>query len=228
MKNISLDLSGRIDPITVNLLTLLRDASARANAEFFVVGAAARDLLLEKGFGISVGRRTQDIDLGVMVSGWDAYGKLKGDLISTGYFVSKEKNEYRLFFNGTLPVDITPFGGVESPPGSIAWPPAQVIQMNVLGFQEALEHSLEIRIGPDQTVRVASLAAMAALKLIAWSDRRHLYPEKDIGDLVLILRNFSSAGNEERLYGDFSDLLETKDSIWSTQGQGCLAMISLK
>jgi predicted nucleotidyltransferase len=210
MKNISLDLSGKVDPITVNLLTLLRDTSVRASAEFFIVGAAARDLLLEKGFGISVGRRTQDVDLGVMVSGWDDYGKLKDDLISTGYFVSKEKNEHRLFFNETLPVDMIPFGGVESPPGSIAWPPGQVIQMNVLGFREALDHSLEIRVGPDHIVRVASLAAMAALKLIAWSDRRHLYLEKDIGDLVLILRNFSSAGNEERLYGDFSDLLETE------------------
>ena len=162
----------------------------RVNSDFFVTGVTARDLILEKGFGISIGRKTQDVDLGVMVDGWGAYNRLKEILISTGHFVSDRKVTHRLLFKGSLPVDMIPFGDIESPPGSIAWPPDQAIRMNVLGFQAAWENALNVRIGLDLTVYMASLSAMAVLKLIAWKERRNEAPEKDIADLALLLRNY--------------------------------------
>lgn len=104
MKNISLDLSGKIDSVTVDLLSTLNEAAKKADAGFFVTGAAARDLILEQGYGISSGRKTQDVDLGVMVDGWDAYNRLKEILTSTGRFVSDRKVTHRLLFKGSLPV----------------------------------------------------------------------------------------------------------------------------
>ncbi len=52
MTDISLDLSGKIDSLTADLLSALTEVAKKANAEFFVTGAAARDLILEQGYGI--------------------------------------------------------------------------------------------------------------------------------------------------------------------------------
>ncbi len=210
MTNISLDLSGKIDPLTADLLSALTEAAQKANVDFFVTGAAARDLILEQGYGISTGRRTQDIDFGVMVNGWEVYDQLKGLLVATGHFAPERNVIHRLRYRGTLPIDIIPFGEIESPPGSVTWPPDQAIRMNVLGFRDAWKSVLIVRVGPALTIRCVSLSGMAVLKLIAWNERRDESPEKDIADLALLLRNYGQAGNDERLYGDHSNWLEAE------------------
>lgn len=50
-----------------------------------------------------------------------------------------------------------PFGDIESPPGSIAWPPDQAIRMNVLGFQDAWDNALTVQVSPNLTIHFISL-----------------------------------------------------------------------
>jgi predicted nucleotidyltransferase len=45
------------------------------------------------------------------------------------------------------------------------------------------------------------------LKLLAWNDRG-LEDSRDARDFALLLRSYSEAGNEDRLYGDEISLLE--------------------
>jgi predicted nucleotidyltransferase len=52
------------------------------------------------------------------------------------------------------------------------------------------------------------LPGLAILKLIAWNDRRHEVPQKDAADLALVLRKYAEAGNEDRLYQEYPDLLK--------------------
>lgn len=44
-----MDLSGKIDPSILRVLRHVSDAAEELNTPFFLVGATARDLLLEKG-----------------------------------------------------------------------------------------------------------------------------------------------------------------------------------
>jgi hypothetical protein len=39
MKNISLDLSGKIDPVTIDLLSKTKEVSKEIKVDFFVIGA---------------------------------------------------------------------------------------------------------------------------------------------------------------------------------------------
>ena len=208
MSNISLDLSGKIDPQTVELFSILSETAEKSQIGFFVTGATARDLILEQGFGITIGRKTQDVDFGIMVNGWDVYERLFDTLVSSGYFIREKNFHHRLRFKTHLPIDLIPFGGIESPPGSIAWPPDCEITMKVLGYQDVFRSALAVRLCPKLTIRIASLPGMAILKLIAWEERHNEFPEKDISDLALLLRNYSKAGNQNRIYRDHSEWLE--------------------
>ena len=212
MKNISLDLSGKIDAQTVDLLFTVSTVAEKLKIGFFVAGATARDTILEQGYLIQVGRKSQDVDLAVIVENWDVYTQLKRELISTGQFVDDPKAFYRLQFKSILPVDLIPFGTIESPAGSITWPPDYSMKMNVIGFEDAWKYTLIVRIQPTVTVRFASLPGLAILKLIAWSDWRYQVPQKDAADLALLLRKYAEAGNEDRLYQEYSDLLRQEGS----------------
>jgi predicted nucleotidyltransferase len=80
--------------------------------------------------------------------------------------------------------------------------------MNVLGFREAVDTPLQVDIGEGLTAPVVSLPALAILKLLAWQDRRTTR-NTNAGDLLLLIRNYHNAGNNERIWEVATDLLET-------------------
>jgi len=81
------------------------------------------------------------------------------------------------------------------------------VVMSVAGYAEALASALEVDAGNGLIVRVVSIPALAALKLLAW-DERGLLDNKDAQDLLFLLQHYHEAGNEVRLYEDTIDLLQ--------------------
>ena len=61
MTNISYNLSGKIDPVLVNILRLIHQETSSRGMLFFVVGATARDLLLNHCHDIWGQRATRDL-----------------------------------------------------------------------------------------------------------------------------------------------------------------------
>jgi predicted nucleotidyltransferase len=211
MNGTSLDLSSKIDAITRELLRSLNKITRELDIPYFVTGAMARDIILEHAYGIKSGLATKDFDLGVMVESWEHYQKLLKTLVSTGRFTVKDEVVYKLWFEGKLPVDLIAFGEVEAEDASISWPPEHSIKLNVMGFQDAWTHAVQVRVAPGQEARFVSPAGLAMLKVIAWQDRHLEMPRKDAADLTLLLTRYVEAGNQERLYEHHSDLLEAKD-----------------
>ena len=204
-----LDLSGKINGPILEILEAISNIAASLNIPVFVVGAAARDIILYYGYGIEMHRATEDVDFAVMVEDWDKFAQLKEEIIGTGIF-NQEREPQRFFYKGNFPVDIVPFGQISKPKDTIEWPEFKGIEMSTLGFKESFDNSILVRLrtAPDFEIRFASLAGLAAMKLISWKDK---YPErnKDAKDLVFIMRNYIDAGNSERIYdGKDSDILE--------------------
>lgn len=213
MKENLIDLSGKIDSLTVEILQTITKVAESLNTPFFVVGATVRDIILQYGYGIPTKRATQDIDFGVQVSDWEHYRHLREGLISTGKFTSDNKKAQRLLHEGSFPVDIIPFGAIANHDNSISWPPDNEVEMSTLGFEESYHNAFTVRVrsAPILDVQFASLPGLALMKIISWHDR---YPERnrDAKDLVLLMRNYLDAGNEERLFNEEVDLLEKVDS----------------
>ncbi|SDI75712.1 nucleotidyl transferase AbiEii/AbiGii toxin family protein [Paraburkholderia phenazinium] len=200
-----------LHPVTIALLGHVRDAAQQMGADFVVAGATARDIVLWHVYGIRAERATRDVDVAVCAISWTAHRELIARLEATGFFKADAKAEQSLTFEDTAvgksaPLDLVPFGPLEAPEGTITWPKGE-FAMNVLGFQEAVATALQIEIGEGLVVPVVSLPALALLKILAWRDRR-TSKNTDASDLLLVLRNYHEAGNEERIWESATDLLD--------------------
>ena len=197
----------------IQVVRFVQRAALDLSIEFVMVGATARDIVLQSVFGLSAGRRTLDIDFGLAVEDWNQFAALKSELVATGNFQPVNRVSQRLLYRRELLaaeskiVDLIPFGAVEDKSGAVAWPPSRDIVLNVAGFREVLASAILVQMEPDLIVPVASLAGLAVLKLLAWVARRQ-ETNKDANDLLRLLKDYGNAGNEDRLYGEELHLLE--------------------
>jgi predicted nucleotidyltransferase len=203
-----LDLSGKIDPLSVALFEAVSEEAGSLGIAFFVVGATAGDMILELGHGLPSKRATLDRDFGVRVSSWAEFEKLKKLLLASGLF--KETLEVQqLLYRGKLRVDILPFGGIAGTRREIRWPPDEDVVMSVAGFEDAYRAALDVRVraDPPLDILVASTPGLTILKLISWADRPH-ERRRDAIDLAFIVERYLDAGNNERLFEENIDLIE--------------------
>ncbi|MEJ2725154.1 MAG: nucleotidyl transferase AbiEii/AbiGii toxin family protein [Deltaproteobacteria bacterium] len=203
-----LDLSEKIDGFEIGLFETVVEVAESLSIPFFVVGAMARDIILSYGYGIETGRATQDIDLGVQVSDWEAYGQLREGLIATGEFRPDKKQAQRLIYKEPFPIDIIPFGAIADPDNSLSWPPKHEITMSTLGFEDAYHTSITVRLRakPALDIKFVSLPGLALLKIISWNENRPR-SDKDAYDLLLLMRTYLDAGNRDRLWNEEIDLV---------------------
>lgn len=208
MTSTLLNLSGKLPPITEDIIREIANAAVRQGIPFFIVGAFARDLILQFAYNIQTHRATNDIDFGIRVERWEQLEGLISALIGSGNFRKDSRQKQRLIYKESVPVDIVPFGQIEDASGSISWPPDYEIEMSALGFNEAYTDSITVLVANDVEVAVSSLAGLCLMKLVSWKERR---ANKDVSDLALIMTKYLEAGNEAKVYEDGSphtDLLD--------------------
>jgi predicted nucleotidyltransferase len=206
-----LDLSGKIDRVTVELFEAVLHVAQSIGVRFFVVGAAARDMILLHGYDVSTIRATTDIDLGVQVPDWKIYEQLKEGLVATGDF-TPDREPQQLTYKEALRIDVIPFGAITGPDNVLTWPSDYETKMNMLGFEESYHHAVAVRLRshPALDVRFASLAGQAVMKIIAWNDD-YSRGKRDAQDLLLIMSTYLEAGNQDRLFNEEKDLVDVED-----------------
>ncbi len=145
------------------LVVDLREAAP--GIDLLLVGAAARDVLLSYAHGIALARATHDADLALAVPNWDAFETLRRRLADSGIF-EPTPARHKLRHRSGIRIDLIPFGGVERPDGSIAWPPEYAEVMEVLGFAEARASAIEVRLPDSHILDVVALPMLAVLKVL--------------------------------------------------------------
>ena len=214
-----LDLSEKIDALTIAIFDAIVTIAIANDIRFFLIGATARDLILHYGYGVAVGRATEDIDLGVQVSNWTEFERLKEELLQINGFESTREIQ-RLLYQSHIPVDLIPFGDIQGQDNEIAWPTDQSMRMRVVGFEDAYQNAQWVRLRSDPTldVLVATPAGLATLKLIAWSDRP-TERGKDALDLAFLLRVYMDIGtHQKRLFSEHDDLSKADEFDYERAG----------
>lgn len=208
MNNIFSNISKKIDPSFADALSEVKKIADGLGISFFLIGAKARDCMLEYVYNIKSPRITEDIDLAVLVPNWQKYKTLTDALLATGNF-SKEKQKQRYSYKDTL-IDIVPFGPISGKNKEIKWPQECEVIMSTFGFEEICEHALTLRLrdNPVLDVKMPTIPGLAIMKLISWSERSSPDRQKDAKDLLFIMKNYEDAGIESRLYEKESSLLE--------------------
>lgn len=207
----SLDVSRKLDQVSIDLLLAVDSTAAGLGVTYFIIGAFARDVILGLCFGVDTGEATRDIDFGLMMDDWAQFDELRAQLVAHKEFTEHRDMPHRLTFRGVRQLDIVPFGDIERRPGEIAWPPEFTTVMSTVGLRQAHARALPITIAEGRSVPFASLAALTLLKLIAWSERGNAINRRDARDLGLLLTTYLRAGNEDRLYGEHAALLDEGD-----------------
>ena len=202
------------------VLSALEGVATPMGCDYCVIGATARDLSLHYAHGIDIRRATEDVDISVMVRDWDAFTRLRAGLTGSGAFAERDEAViHKLRHVGTkLPIDVVPFGGVERPDRTIAWPPDHAEVFDCFGLREAMAASSIAYLPGGTNVRVPSIPALAMLKLTAWRDRKHTYPGRDAGDLFLYLRHYISCGNMDSLATEHGDILDDPEFDYEPAG----------
>ena len=183
-------------------LGVIHEACTAAGVDYFVIGAAARDLLLQHVYGVRPLRATGDVDVAVTVGGWDEYDALVGRLVEDHDF-EPSGEEHRLRRAG-LVVDVVPFGRIGGDRHVIVWPGGGRV-MSVVGYREAYEAAVGVRIGDAPPVPVASLPGVGVLKLVAWSENPRGRPQDPV-DLCAIMTSYEGVV-EDRLFTEHGDVL---------------------
>jgi len=206
MNEILNDLSGKIDPSLIRVLSEIKAITEELKIDFFIIGATARDIVIQHFHGIRAPRMTRDIDIAVCLADWNEYSNLTEILLSKGVF-RKGNQKQRYIYKDTV-IDIIPFGKIAGPANEIRWPPDNDIIMRTIGFTDVYDSSITIRLGsnPPLDVKLASIPGLAVLKLLAWREKPSR--DKDAEDLLFIMHNYQNTGVQDRLYEDEPILLE--------------------
>jgi predicted nucleotidyltransferase len=201
-----------VNPILLEILSTIQVVTGKLGCDYLLVGATARDMLMTHVFGIDTRRATHDVDFAIVLDHWERFNALKAALVATGSFTPAADRVHLLHYKpaehgNAFPLDLIPFGGVEQEAHRIAWPPDMNVVMSVMGYAEALASALDVEAGNSLVIRVVSIPALAALKLLAWDDRG-LQDNKDAQDLLFLLQHYHEAGNGDRMYEEAFELLE--------------------
>ncbi len=219
MKSTLLDLSEKIEPTVIDAIAAVATVAEQLGIPFLIVGAAARDFLLEYGCGIKSGRATEDVDFGVQVHAWEEYERLVSVLQNSAGFIRDNKKRHRFHAPNSLLIDLVPFGPIAGRDQQIIWPLEENRAMSVEGFDSAMSAAVEVllRVDPRLFVRTASLPGLALLKIISWEDG---YPirARDAHDFYLIVNSYMETADIDRLGTDARDLVI--ESIPSLQDVG--------
>ncbi len=193
-----------LKPILEKLTTYFSDVDIR----FYVIGATARDIIMEI-HGEKSGRATHDLDIAIAISDWKEYKTIEEGIVNIDDFEKDTTQKQRFIFREVFELDIVPFGDIMKEDDKIFWPPDESFAMSVLGFSEVGDVTTEVNIDGNLSVNVASLAGIFILKISAWSDRHHK-SNKDADDIAFVINNYLSI-NEERAATEYYDQIYNDD-----------------
>ena len=177
----------RVDPGLTRVVVDLECGLRELGIPFGIVGALVPELLLD----VRPYRKTNDVDVVVVVAGLEDFEQLKGRLADYGF--TRTRRPHRLNHRDGGWVDILPFNkafardGLELEEGVI---------LNMAGFGHVVPNAVRIPIEGGPTLPVAPLPLHVLLKLVAFSDRAE---PKDLAGVLHCLEHYLE--DDDRRYG---------------------------
>lgn len=194
------------DDLVVEMLLAAIEAIEELGIEYFVVGAFARDIGMQaKGYQYPPSRKTQDVDLAVLVGSLEEYEALKLRIANIPGFSPHQIEPYRFIFKEAYEIDFLPFGGITDEKGQVELIAKATVILNMPGFDEIQPWTETVNTEEGVELKISSLPGVILLKLLAWEDRPER--EKDIHDIDYILKHFFDLHFEE-IYGEDSDITD--------------------
>ena len=188
---------------TISCLDILLSAQKDLELDFFLIGAAARDLIMKHAYDQTPFRATGDVDIAVSVRDWEEYHRIINYFESV-HGMTKIPGVLRVK-KDLVSIDILPFGEIANEAGQLIYPGGSTA-WSVIGFEEVNEAAVTISVSGKGEIKVASLPGVVILKMIAWSENPHNRPQDPIDICMIMMAYHDIVGND--LYESHIDLID--------------------
>ncbi len=177
----------RVDPDLTRVVVDLECGLRELGIPFGIVGALVPELLLD----VRPYRKTNDVDVAVVIPGLEDFERLKGRLADYGF--TRTRQPHRLDHRDGGWVDILPFDEASARDGLEL---EEGVILNMAGLAHVVPNAVRIQIEGGPTLPVAPLPLHVLLKLVAFSDRA---APKDLAGVLHCLEHYLE--DDDRRYG---------------------------
>jgi predicted nucleotidyltransferase len=194
-----------LKPVLEELIPVFEEAGIK----FYIIGAVARDIILEL-YDEKSKRVTMDLDIAIAINDWSAFDVLATQIVSLPNFTKDTKQQQKFLYKSNFEIDIVPYGGIKNQNDKIFWPPDESFAMTVLGFEEVEDSLLKIQIDEEVNFEIVSLEGVFLLKLFAWKDRSNK-TTKDAEDLGFLLNNYFNINRDSSFDEPYNKVYDLED-----------------
>ncbi|ACU57516.1 nucleotidyl transferase AbiEii/AbiGii toxin family protein [Chitinophaga pinensis] len=195
----------------LEMLTALQEVLKKLNIDFYLVGALARDISLSHDPNFAPKRKTNDVDIAILLATEEQFYQVKNTLLESGDFTAHETEAVKLFYKNIIELDLLPFGDIENENRETKIGQPRLFIIDVPGFMEVFPEAETYSLGEGTTLKVCPIEGLVLLKLIANDDRPGRI--KDIGDIEHIISVYFDLKTIEiyEEYLEVMDLYEAHD-----------------
>lgn len=186
-----------------------------------MVGAIARDIRLSTQEGFAAKRKTNDVNLAILLDDEEQFYAIKEALIATGLFEGSSYKAIKLIYKGAIEVDLLPFGEIENEERQLLLSRHTLLVMDMNGFKEVYPFTETIKVANDLVLNVCSLEGLVILKLIANYDN----PDrtKDITDIEHFIEVYFDLITNE-IYSNYMNVMD----LYNTEQNNYLRLVSAR
>jgi len=192
------------DPLLLELFAEVDVVLKNFNLDYFLIGAIARDIQLSSKTAFAAKRKTNDIDIAVLIDSEDLYHEITTALIATGNFEASDHNPIKFIYNKSIELDLLPFGAIEDEE-RILHLNKGILSMDMNGFKEVYPFVQIHSMGANLELKVCSLEGLVLLKLISNHDNPSR--TKDLTDIEHLVEVYFEL-NTEDIYNNYLALMD--------------------
>jgi len=199
----------------------LEEVFLKFGIDFFIVGAVARDYFLSVDAEAVSKRKTDDVDIAIMLSNPKQFNELKEALLETGKFAANETEHIKLYYKNAIELDLLPFGQIENAESKVFLETPNAFRLNMPGFKEIYPFIQDVKLPDDLNLKICPIEGIIILKLLAYNDR----PErtKDIDDIEHLIDSYFELCSAD-VYDEYFDIME----LYDTKERRYLSLVSAR
>lgn len=210
-----------LNPLVAEMLKIMETVFRTYKVDYYLVGAIARDISLSTQEGFGAKRKTNDVDIAILLDNEKEFYAIKEALVATNLFEESSYKAIKLIYKAAIEVDLLPFGEIENEARQLLLSRHSLLVMDMKGFKEVYPFTQTIKVAEGLSLNVCSLEGLVILKLIANNDN----PDrtKDITDIEHFIEVYFDLKTDE-IYNDFMDVMD----LYNTEQNNFLKLVSAR
>lgn len=112
-----------LKPVLEELIPVFEEAGIK----FYMIGAVARDIILDLHNEKSK-RVTMDLDIAIAINDWEVFHDLAAKITALPNFTKDIKHQQKFIYKGQYEIDIVPYGDIKNQNDKIYWPPDESLK----------------------------------------------------------------------------------------------------